>query len=190
MKNRKLIIIPGLLGILTGMSAHSQDYIGYVEQLAAEAGQRAQMHAQNAVSAYREQTGDWSTPDQQVLDYLVALSREQNPGFYADLQRREQAFQVQQQGYVNDSNAVLDGMFNSYMDRSRQQYIGHQQYVREGIHERSLYTNGTDVYEMPYFSPGTVYEGFDGSEMIQDDYGQYRQYDAYGWGTELEEYTD
>ncbi|EGV32872.1 hypothetical protein ThidrDRAFT_0992 [Thiorhodococcus drewsii AZ1] len=190
MNSSSLFILAGALGALAALPANSQDYIGYVEQLAAQAGQQAQMHAQNAISAYRQQTGDWSTPDQQVLDYLTALSRQQNPGFYADLQRREQAFQAQQQGYVNNSNAVLDGMFNSYMDRSQQQYQGHQQYIREGIHERSLYTNGNDVYEMPYYAPGNVYEANDGSQMTQDQYGQYYQYDPNGWETEMQEYRE
>ncbi|MCF7983494.1 MAG: hypothetical protein K9L70_03745 [Thiohalocapsa sp.] len=183
---------PFLLALAIGPSAwqlaSAQDYVGYVEQLAAQAGQQAQMHAQNAIQLYRQQTGDWSTPDQQVLAYLDAMSRQQNPGFYSDLQQREQAFQAQQGAYVNNSNAVLDGMYNSYMDRSAMQYQGQQDYVREGIWERSRYTDGNAVYELPNYQPGQVYEGYDGSTMIQDDYGQYQHYDAYGWQTEMEEY--
>jgi hypothetical protein len=190
MKTRNLVIFAGTLGILASPPVLCQDPIAYVEQLAAQLGQQAQMQGQYAISAYRQQTGDWSTPDQQVLDYLVAVSRQQNPGFYADLQRRENAFQAQQRAYVNNSNAILDGMYNGYMDRSQQQYQAHQQYIREGIHENSLYTNGNDVYEMPYYAPGNVYEGDDGSQMIQDQYGQYRHYDPYGWETEMQEYSD
>jgi hypothetical protein len=73
------------IGSCAWQLANGQDYIGYVEQLAAQAGQQAQMHAQNAITAYRQQTGDWSTPDQQVFEYLDAMSRQQNPGFYSDL---------------------------------------------------------------------------------------------------------
>jgi hypothetical protein len=189
MRRFELLLLAAAIGPASVALAHAQDYIGYVEQLAAEAGQRAQMHAQNAIAAYRQQTNDWSTPDQQVLGYLDALSRQQNPGFYADLQQREQAFQAQQQAHVNNSNAILDGMYNSYMDQSRIQYDGHQQYVREGIHEQTLYTNGSDVYALPHYEPGTAYEGYDGSTIVQDDYGQYRQYDAHGWETEMDEFT-
>jgi hypothetical protein len=179
--------------ILTALSgawsaAQAQDYIGYVEQLAAQAGQQARMHAQNAIMAYRQQTGDWSTPDEQVFAYLDAMARQQNPGFYADLQAREQAFQAQQQAYTGNSNAILDGMHQGYMERSEMQYQGHQDYVRGGIWDRSLYTDGASVYEMPYYEPGVVYEGYDGSTMIQDEFGQYRHYDAYGWGTEMDQY--
>ncbi|NEX21101.1 hypothetical protein G3480_12395 [Thiorhodococcus mannitoliphagus] len=185
-------IKPFLLALTIGpcawQAANGQDYVGYVEQLAAQAGQRAQMHAQNAITLYRQQTGDWSTPDQQVLAHLDALSRQQNPGFYSDLQQREQAFQTQQDAYVKNSNAVLDGMYNSYMDRSAAQYQGHQNYTREGIWERSHYTDGNEVYELPYYQPGQVYEGYDGSTMIQDEYGQYQHYDAYGWQSEMEQY--
>lgn len=88
------------------------------------------MHAQNAITMYGQQTGDWSTADQQILARLDAMSRQQNPGFYSDLQQREQAFHAQQGAYVNDSNAVLDGMYNGYMDRSATQYQGHQDYTR------------------------------------------------------------
>jgi hypothetical protein len=83
---------------------------------------------------------------------------------------------------------VLDGMYDSYMERSATQYQGHQDDVREGIWERSLYTDGNRVYELPHHQPGQGYEGYDGSTMIQDDYGQYRHYDAQGWQTEMDEF--
>lgn len=188
MNRIKPLLLALTIGSCAWQAANGQDYVGYVEQLAAQAGQRAQMHAQNAITMYRQQTGDWSTPDQQVLARLDAMSRQQNPGFYSDLQQREQAFQAQQRAYVNDSNAVLDGMHNSYMDRSATQYQGHQDYTREGIWERSRYTDGNEVYELPHYQPGQVYEGYDGSTMIQDDYGQYQHYDAYGWQSEMEYY--
>ena len=171
------------LGVALCHAAYGQDYIGYVEQLAADAGRRAQMHAYDAVQSYRQQTGDWTTPDQQVFDYLVAESRRQNPGFYADLQQRERAFQQQQWVYTQNSNAILDGMYNSYMATSQWQHNAHQQYVREGIWERQYYTNGYgNVYELPYYDPGNVYQTSDGSSFIQDQSGNYYQYDSSGWG--------
>ncbi len=186
MKFLNLCLFAIALTCCSCQNTFAQDYIGYVEQLAAEAGQRAQMHAQNAIQAYRQQTGDWSTPDQQVFNYLVAESQRQNPGFYADLQQREQAFQQQQQAYVANSHAVLDGMYNGYMARSQTQYQGHQQYVREGIWERSLYTNGNgNVYEMPYYQPGNIYQSPDGSTFMQNANGQYYQYDNYGWSSPM-----
>lgn len=187
LKALALILTVSLMSA-TAAQAQYQDPYAYVDQLVAEAGQRAQMHAQNAVMAYRQQTGDWSTPDQQVFAYLDQMARQQNPAFYANLQQREQAFQAQQQAYVANSNAILDGMYNGYMARSNMQHQGHQNYIQQGIWERSNFTNGTYNYELPYYQPGTIYEGADGSTMIQDEYGQYHHYDAGGWHSEMNEY--
>jgi hypothetical protein len=57
---------------------------------------------------------------------------------------------------VDNSNAVLDGMYNSHMDRSAMQHQGHQDQIREGIWERSLYTDGNSLYELAYHQPGQV----------------------------------
>ena len=186
------MIVPALaLGLtllaIGSRTAQAQDYVAYVEQLAAQAGQRAQMHAQNAVRIYREQTGDWTTPDAQVFAYLDQMARRQNPGFYANLRQREQQFQMQQQQYVANSNAVLDGMYNSYMNRSNMDYRGHQQYVQQGIWEQANYTDGNSVYQLPNYRPGQIYQSNDGSHMIQDDYGQWHHYDAGGWHSDMNE---
>lgn len=190
MKALRTCLFAFALGLTACQFTFAQvDYIAEVQRLADEAGQRANMHAMNAVNAYRQETGDWSTPDQQVYNYLVAESQRQNPGFYADLQQRERAFQQQQQAYVANSNAVLDGMFNSYMNRSNSDYQSHQRFIREGIYERSLYTNGNgNVYEMPWYSPGNIYQASDGSTFIQDNTGQYYQYENPGWSSEMYNY--
>ncbi len=192
MKVFKSILLAFALGLLACQFTYAQvDYVAQVQRLADEAGQRANMAAQNAVNAYRQQTGDWSTPDQQVYNYLVAESQRQNPGFYADLQQREQAFQMQQRAYAENRNAILDGMHNSYMARSESEYAAHQKYVREVIREQSLYTgSGGNVYELPYYHPGQVYEANDGSTFVQDNGGQYYQYDNSGWETEMSDYDD
>ena len=173
--------------VVSGPNIQAQDYIAYVEQLAAQAGQRAEAHAQNAIAIYRQQTGDWTTPDQQVFAYLDQLARRQNPQFYANLRQREQQFQLQQQQYVANSNAILDGMYNGYMDRANMQHQGHQQYVQQGIWERSNFSNGNGVYELPNYQPGQLYRAADGSLMIQDNFGQWRHYDHGGWQTDMNE---
>ncbi len=190
MKALKTCLFAFAMGLTACQFTFAQvDYVAEVQRLADETGQRANMHAQNAVNAYRQETGDWSTPDQQVYNYLVAQSQRQNPGFYADLQQREQAFYQQQQAYVANNNAAHDSLYNSYMDRSNSQYRSHQRFIREGIYERSLYTNGNgNVYEMPYYSPGNVYDANDGSTFIQDNSGQYYQYDNSGQGSEVSDY--
>ena len=191
MRILRTVLIVLSLGLFANLPAHGQDYIAMVEQMAQDAGRRAEMYARNAIQIYRQETGDWSTPDQQVWAYLDALARQQNPGFYADLQRREQRFQQQQQAYVANSNAILDQMYNSYMDRSARQYAGHQRYIREGIWERSLFTNGNgNLYSLPYYSPGTIYQSNDGSMFIQDNAGQYHGYDGNGWRTNLYDYDN
>ena len=190
MKALKICLFAFALGLTACQFTFAQvDYLAEVQRMADEAGQRANMHAMNAVNAYRQETGDWSTPDQQVFNYLVAESRRQNPGWYADLQQREQAFQQQQQAYVANRNAQMDASFNGYMDRSNSQYQSHQRYIREGIYERSLYTDGYgNTYEMPYYSPGNVYQANDGSTFIQDNSGQYYQYDNSGWESPMYNY--
>ncbi|MCC7334831.1 MAG: hypothetical protein IT422_07035 [Pirellulaceae bacterium] len=178
------------LGFIVSQTAMAQvDYIGYVEQLAAEAGQRAQYHEQEAIRLYRQQSGDWSTPDQQVIAYLVAESRRQNPGWYANLRQQEANFQQQQSQYVADRNQQMDSSFNAYMQRSQSEYQAHQDYVRGSIWERGLYAGDNGyVYELPYYQPYQSYEANDGSQFMQDGYGDYYQYDNYGWGTQMEAY--
>ena len=68
--------------------AQEIDYIGYVEQLSEQLRQESNMHARNAINSYRQETGDWNTPDQQVLNYLMAESQRQNPAFYQQLRQR------------------------------------------------------------------------------------------------------
>lgn len=176
------------LGLVVSQTSMAQfDYIGYVGQLAAEAGQRANYHEQEAIRLYRQQSGDWSTPDQQVMAYLVAESRQQNPEWYANLRQREANFQLQQSQYVADRNAQMDSSFNAYMQRSQSQYQAHQDYVRGSIWERGLYAgdNG-NVYELPYYQPYQSYEANDGSQFMQNGYGDYYQYDSNGWGTQMD----
>ena len=176
------------LGLVVSQSSMAQfDYIGYVGQLAAEAGQRANYHEQEAIRLYRQQSGDWSTPDQQVMAYLVAESRQQNPEWYANLRQREANFQLQQSQYVADRNAQMDSSFNAYMQRSQSQYQAHQDYVRGSIWERGLYAgdNG-NVYELPYYQPYQSYEANDGSQFMQNGYGDYYQYDSNGWATQMD----
>lgn len=36
------------------------------------------------------------------------------------------------------------------------------------------------VYELPYYQPYQSYEANDGSQFMQDGYGDYYQYDNYG----------
>jgi hypothetical protein len=176
------------LGLVVSQTSMAQfDYIGYVGQLAAEAGQRANYHEQEAIRLYRQQSGDWSTPDQQVMAYLVAESRQQNPEWYANLRQREANFQLQQSQYVADRNAQMDSSFNAYMQRSQSQYQAHQDYVRGSIWERGLYAgdNG-NVYELPYYQPYQSYEANDGSQFMQNGYGDYYQYDSNGWATQMD----
>ncbi len=178
------------LGFVVSQAAMAQvDYVAYVEQLAAEAGQRANYHEQEAIRLYRQETGDWSTPDQQVFAYLVAQSRQQNPGWYANLRQQEANFQQQQSQYVADRNQQMDSSFNAYMQRSQSEYQAHQDYVRGSIWERGLYAGDNGyVYELPYYQPYQSYEANDGSQFMQDGYGDYYQYDNYGWGTQMEAY--
>ena len=176
------------LGLVVSQTSMAQfDYIGYVGQLAAEAGQRANYHEQEAIRLYRQQSGDWSTPDQQVMAYLVAESRQQNPEWYANLRQREANFQLQQSQYVADRNAQMDSSFNAYMQRSQSQYQAHQDYVRGSIWERGLYAgdNG-NVYELPYYQPYQSYEANDGSQFMQNGYGDYYQYGSNGWATQMD----
>ncbi|MEM7454849.1 MAG: hypothetical protein AAF456_10915 [Planctomycetota bacterium] len=176
MKAIKFCLFTFALGMIACQSASAQDYIGYVEQLAAQAGQRAEMHAMNAINIYRQETGDYQTSDQQVWAYLDAMARQQNPGFYADLQARENAFQMQQAQYRQYANSMLDNSYNSYMNRSNMQHQGHQNYIQQGIWERGDYSWNGSTYELPNYDPG-FHEAYDGTTFYQDDYGDY-----YYWG--------
>jgi hypothetical protein len=173
--------------LITDGPAKAQDYIAQVQQIQNELRQQADMHAAQAVQAYRQETGDWTTPDQQVFDWLVYQSRQANPGFYADLANRERAFYAQQQNYAANRNAIMDGMHQSYLNQSDSQHRSHQNFVQGVIWERSNYTDGTNVYDLPYYQPGNVYQGQNGSMIYQDYSGQYNQYDAGGGYTEMNE---
>lgn len=164
-------------------SAQQVDYIGYVERLAAQAGQRAQQHARRAIQLYRQQSGDYQSSDQAVYNYLVKMSRQQNPGWYNNLKQREAAFQQQQSAYRNYANSMLDSSFNSYMQRSNQQYQSHRRYVREGIWGQQYYTcpNTGQTYQLPNYAGGNVYRSQDGSIFVQDQSGNYYRYDQNGW---------
>lgn len=183
----KSCVLTLIVAVATHSSANAQmDPIAYVESVANYYRQQAESAGNEAIQCYRQQTGDWSTPDQQVLDYLIYQSRQQNPGWYADLQQREANFQQQQSQYVANSNAALDNLYNGYMQRSQWQHQGHQDYVREAIWERSLYTgNNGDVYELPYYQPYQQYQAYDGSQFTQDQWGNYFQYDNSGWGNQM-----
>lgn len=186
----KACLLTIVVAIASYSSAYAQmDPIAYVEAMADYYGQRAAAAGNEAVLIYRQQTGDWSTPDQQVLEYLTIQSRLQNPAWYADLQQREANFQLQQSQYVANSNAALDNSFNSYMQRSQWQYQGHQDYVRESIWERSQYMgNNGNVYELPYYQPYQQYQAQDGSQFMQDQWGNYYQYDHAGWGSQMQQF--
>jgi hypothetical protein len=184
-----------LLAVVVAIASHTSasaqmDPIAYVEAIANYYGQQAAAAGNEAVLTYRQQSGDWSTPDQQVLDYLIYQSRQQNPGWYADLKQREANFQQQQSQYVANSNAALDNLYNGYMQRSQWQYQSHQDYVRENIWERSQYMgNNGNVYELPYYQPYQQYEANDGSQFTQDQWGNYYQYDNAGWGSQMYPYN-
>jgi len=189
MKTAKILFCAFILGSSACHWACGQDYIAYVEQLSQNLQQQANQSAAQAVYLYRQQTGDYTSSDQEIYNYLVAESRRQNPGWYADLQRREMQFQQQQGAYVQNSNAILDNMYNGYMNRSEVDYQSHQQYVQQGIWERANYTNGNgNVYELPYYQPNTMYEATDGTQFYQDNSGQYYQYDNSGWWSEMDPY--
>lgn len=180
------VLVAGL--VFADRSAMAQeDPMAYVQRLAEETRQRAQESAFNAVMAYRHQTGDWNTPDQQVFDYLVQQSRQANPGFYADLEQRERAFYEQQRNYAANRNAIMDGMHQSYMDRSNADYQAHRRYVQQVIREHSNFTDGSTVYDLPYYQPGNFHQGHDGSMMYQDYSGQYHHYNGGGWYSEMNE---
>ncbi len=183
----KTSLLAVALGFVVSQSSMAQiDYVAYVGQLAAQAGQQAAYHEQEAIRLYRQQSGDWSTPDQQVIAYLVAESRQQNPEWYAGLRQREANFQQQQRQYVADRNAQMDSSLNAYMQRSQSQFQAHQDYVRGSIWERGLYVGNNDnVYELPYYQPYQSYEANDGSQFMQNGYGDYYQYDNSGWGTQM-----
>lgn len=183
MKKAFWIVILAVMGFMGNGLASAQDPLEYVKQLRREVQQRADSQARQAVQLYRQETGDYSTSDQAVFDYLVAESRRQNPAWYADLKQREANFQQQQAAYSQNINSIMDNRFNSYMQRSNDQHRAHQNYVRNVIWERELYqgSNGS-VYELPYYSGNNVYQASDGSTFWQNQSGQYYQYDNSGWG--------
>lgn len=164
-----------------------EDPYATINRLMEECRQRTEYHARNAINSYRQQTGDYRTPDAQVMAYLVQLSKRQNPDFYRRLRQREQAFQAQQQAYVQNANQALDNSFNSYMRRSNINYQSHRRYVREGIWERGNYTNSNGTtYQLPNYQPNTMYRANDGGTIVQDAYGNYWHYDAYGYRTPMQ----
>ena len=83
---------------------------------------------------------------------------------------------------------MLDNSYNAYMQRSNMQHQAHQNYIRQSIWERNMYTgNNGYVYELPYYSGGNMYQSNDGSTFIQDNSGQYYQYDNAGWQYEMQQ---
>ena len=138
MKTIKFFLLALILGTVATQSVQAQmDPLEYVQRLEQQFGMQAEMYARQAVEAYREETGDYDTPDLQVWNHVDAMARQQNPGFYQNLQARENAFMQQQQAYHQNSMAILDGLQSSYMNRSNSDYQSHQDYIREGIWNRA-----------------------------------------------------
>ena len=174
MKTIKFFLLALILGTVATQSVQAQmDPLEYIQRLEQQFGMQAEMYARQAVEAYREETGDYDTPDLQVWNHVDAMARQQNPDFYQNLQARENAFMQQQQAYHQNSMAILDGLQSSYMNRSNSDYQSHQDYIREGIWNRSNYSDGYgNVYELPQYDPG-YYQADDGTEFYQDEYGDY-----------------
>ncbi len=189
MKRAVWIVILAVMGICGTDMALAQDPMAYIQQLQREVRERADSQMRDAIQSYRQESGDYSNSDQAVWEYLVAESRRQNPGWYANLKQREAAFQQQQAAYSQQANARMDESFNSYMQRSQSQHRAHQNYIRNVIWERDLFqgSNGM-VYELPYYSGGQGYQAHDGTTFWQHPSGQYYQYDNSGWGTEMSHY--
>ncbi len=169
--------------VLFSQAASAQvDYIAQVAQIRQQIAQRQNYYEQQVIQSHRQQYNDYQTPDSQILAHYVQQSRIQNPGFYQNLAAREQAFYQQQAAYTANRNAIMDSMHNSYMQRSEQQYAGHQKYIRNAIYEQSnLMDNQGNVTQLPNYNPGVVYSDSYGNQFMQNQAGQWFKADSSGY---------
>ncbi len=189
MKRAIWTVVLVMLGFCVTTSVVAQDPMAQIQQIRNELQQQASSQMQQAIQSYRQESGDYQNSDEAVWNYLVAESRRQNPGWYADLKQREAAFQQRQAAYAQHTNALMDMSFNGYMQRSQSQHQAHQNYIRNVIWERDLFqgANGS-IYELPHYSGGDVYQATDGSTFWQNSSGQYFQSNNWDWAFQMSPY--
>jgi hypothetical protein len=183
MKRLSALLFSLALGVFNINTSFAQmDPMVAIEQLQQQANRNVNQSQRQAVEMYRRQSGDYRTPDNQVVQYLLKRAHQQNPQWSANYQQRQSNFQKQQSQYSADRNSQMDQNFNNYMNNSRRQQQGHDQFVREGVWDRGFYGDRQgNVYELPNFQPNQMYETKDGQHLMQDSNGRYRQFDRNGW---------
>ncbi len=160
-----------------------------LQQLHAQQLQNTEMATRKAIQAYRQQTGDYSTSDQQVVEIIWAKygpRQTPNDNFSRNLRAREDAFYQQQAKYAADRNVAMDASLAQWKDQSAQNSAGHRRFITEGIYEQGNYRNHQgEIFQMPNYQPGSVWSGGPGNTMIQDSYGQYHHFDGNGARTDM-----
>ena len=176
------------------MNQYNQQMDMYVQQQMQMAQQQADQAYANVgqffIDYYRQNTGDYNTPDAQALQLGDQLYCQHNPAqCQQNIQNAQTWSDISAAGHQQNMNniagwgqtmnqigqmngQILDMSHKGYMDRSQMQYQGQQKYVQEGIFGTTTFVdpNGNISYS------GLPVNAYDGM-VVQTAYGQNAMFD-------------
>lgn len=179
---------------------NQMDPMGQMNMLMQQANQQAAQAQQQMIAQfaqyYRQQTGDYNTPDMQAADKGFQLWCQNSPAECQAVITRGQQLQAQDaQGWAQTNaqiaqtnSEILDINQAGYMNRSNMQYQGQQNYVQGAIYgESNYYGQNGSVYSLPvYPDPNMSYTTPEGYPLAFDyQSNTWYQGDGYGYWTPL-----
>jgi hypothetical protein len=160
-----------------------------LNQMMLDSQTRTQEAQQNLITWYRQQTGDYTTPDAQALDYAMALYCQQNPvecnqtmqqalatgqqtinNSQQNMANQQAAFEAGQQSHA-ELTATYDANNQAWQQTQNAGDYSQQQYIQTNIYEEATYTNPTtgSSYSLPYYpSQNTSYQTPQGQPLTFD----------------------
>jgi hypothetical protein len=190
MKTITLICLACGLSACCGQSANAQyaydpgiDVFNGLQSRNQQLQQQMDQTWQQYTNQYRQQTGDWSTPDpvlqQQVMNQYYA----QNPQALQQQMNQQQQIRRRIFGNWNDSLAMRAGSWRQYNESSDR----HQRQMQNYIRSQADYVNPEtgQAWNLPYGEPG--YYRSPCSDFYQNPAGQYYHYGPGGYWQELDE---
>ena len=164
--------------LMSQLQAEQNYYMQWMDQAMQQNEAQLRMYEQYFIDYYRQNTGDYTSPDNVAYQKGMALHCQQYPlDCQLAIQGSQQAMADQQaanaahNASVQEQSAANDASFNAWMQGQADQQKAHENYMDgaiRGVGDYSDPSTGT-TYTLPYApSQGTWYQTPDGLPLVFD----------------------